>query len=136
LSGNREYESVFFNGLARQGGAGDGGSRGIGAAIALAFAREGATVAINYLSNDEAAASTVDACLAAGKDSGGDAWAVKADVGSPDAVQSMVDGIVREAGASISWSTTPSGPMHSIPNAAAGLTICNGRTIRPSSTGP
>ena len=75
-----------------------GASRGIGAAIALAFAREGAAVAVNYLSNDEAAASTVDACLAAGKDSGGDAWAVKADVGSPDAVQSMVDGIVREAG--------------------------------------
>ena len=76
-----------------------GGSRGIGAAIALAFAREGATVVVNYLSNDEAAARTVDACLAAGKDAGGDAWAVKADVGLPQAVQAMVDGIVLEAGA-------------------------------------
>lgn len=76
-----------------------GGSRGIGAAIALAFAREGATVVVNYLSNDEAAARTVDACLAAGKDAGGDAWAVKADVGSLQAVQAMVDGIVLEAGA-------------------------------------
>ena len=72
-----------------------GASRGIGAAIAVAFAREGATVAINHLSNDAAAAQTVAACVAAG----GDAWAVKADVGLRPAVQAMVDGIVREAGA-------------------------------------
>ena len=71
-----------------------GASRGIGAAIAVAFAREGATVAVNYLSNDAAAEQTVAACVAAG----GDAWAVKADVGSPDAVQAMVDSVVREAG--------------------------------------
>ena len=43
-----------------------GASRGIGAAIATAFAREGATVVINYLSNDAAAAQTVAACEAAG----------------------------------------------------------------------
>jgi 3-oxoacyl-[acyl-carrier protein] reductase len=72
-----------------------GASRGIGAAIAVAFARQGATVAINHLSNDAAAAQTVAACEAAG----GDAWAVKADVGSQPAVQAMVDGIAREAGA-------------------------------------
>ena len=71
-----------------------GASRGIGAAIAKAFAREGAMVAINYLSNDAAAAQTVAACEAAG----GDAWAVKADVGNEAAVKEMVDGIVREAG--------------------------------------
>ena len=71
-----------------------GASRGIGAAIALAFAREGATVAINHLSNDAAAAQTVAACQAAG----GDAWAVKADVGSQPAVQAMIDSITREAG--------------------------------------
>ena len=72
-----------------------GASRGIGAAIALAFAREGATVAVNHLSNDAAAAQTVAACQAAG----GDAWAVKADVGSQPAVQAMIDSITREAGA-------------------------------------
>lgn len=72
-----------------------GASRGIGAAIAVAFAREGATVVVNHLSNDEAAARTVAACTAAG----GDAWAVKADVGSPAAVQAMAQGIEREAGA-------------------------------------
>uniref|UniRef100_UPI0028A8C83C SDR family NAD(P)-dependent oxidoreductase n=1 Tax=Comamonas sp. TaxID=34028 RepID=UPI0028A8C83C len=35
-----------------------GASRGIGAAIAQAFAREGATVAVNYLANEAAAAQT------------------------------------------------------------------------------
>lgn len=71
-----------------------GASRGIGAAIATAFAREGATVAINHLSNDAAAAATVAACQAAG----GDAWAAKADVGSAPAVQAMVDAVARELG--------------------------------------
>ena len=71
-----------------------GAGRGIGAAIATAFAREGATVAVNYLANEEAAARTVAACQAAG----GDAWAVKADVGSESAVQAMVEEVAREAG--------------------------------------
>lgn len=71
-----------------------GASRGIGAAIATAFARDGATVIVNYLSNDAAAAAVVAACQAAG----GDAWAVKADVGSASAVQQMVDEVVREFG--------------------------------------
>lgn len=71
-----------------------GASRGIGAAIAVAFARQGAAVAVNHLSNDAAAAQTVAACVAAG----GDAWAAKADVGDRSAVQAMVDSIVREAG--------------------------------------
>lgn len=71
-----------------------GASRGIGAAIALAFAREGATVVVNHLSNDAAAAQTVAACQAAG----GDAFAVRADVGSEPAVHAMVERIVQEAG--------------------------------------
>lgn len=71
-----------------------GASRGIGAAIATAFAREGATVAVNHLRNDAAAAEVVAACRAAG----GDAWAIKADVGTPEAVQAMVEKVVREAG--------------------------------------
>ncbi|CAB5720489.1 3-oxoacyl-[acyl-carrier-protein] reductase FabG [Delftia tsuruhatensis] len=75
-----------------------GASRGIGAAIAVAFAREGAAVAINHLSNDAAAARTVAACQAAGKAMGGDAWAAKADVGSRPAVQEMAHAIAREAG--------------------------------------
>lgn len=71
-----------------------GASRGIGAEIARGFAREGATVVVNYLSNAQAADSVVAQCQAAG----GDAWAVQADVGEADAVQAMVDGIVQDAG--------------------------------------
>ena len=71
-----------------------GASRGIGAAIALAFAGEGATVAVNYLSNDAAAADVVGQC----KRAGGDAWAVKADVGSPAAVEEMVARTLAELG--------------------------------------
>lgn len=71
-----------------------GASRGIGGAIATAFAHEGATVAVNHLRNDAAAAEVVQACRAAG----GDAWAVKADVGAPAAVDAMVEEVVREAG--------------------------------------
>jgi len=71
-----------------------GASRGIGAAIALAFAGEGATVVVNYRSNDAAAADVVARCKAAG----GDAWAVKADVNSPAAVQQMVAQAMAEMG--------------------------------------
>ena len=38
-----------------------GASRGIGAAIALAFARQGAAVAVNYLQRADAAAQVVPA---------------------------------------------------------------------------
>lgn len=71
-----------------------GASRGIGAAIATAFAAQGATVVVNYLSNEAAAADTVAACVAAG----GDAWAVKADVTQPDAVAEMMRAIMLETG--------------------------------------
>jgi 3-oxoacyl-[acyl-carrier protein] reductase len=71
-----------------------GASRGIGAAIATAFAREGATVIVNYLSNDAAAADVVAGCQAAG----GDAWAVRADVGDAPAVQRMIEAVVQEFG--------------------------------------
>ena len=71
-----------------------GASRGIGAAIALAFAAEGASVVVNYLSNDEAAEDVVARCKAAG----GDAWAAKADVCSAQAVQAMVASTLDETG--------------------------------------
>lgn len=71
-----------------------GAGRGIGAAIARAFAGEGATVVVNYLSNDAAAAEVVAQC----KQAGGDAWAVKADAASPAAVQAMVAQALQEVG--------------------------------------
>ncbi len=71
-----------------------GAGRGIGAAIARAFAAEGATVVVNYLSNHAAAADVVADC----KRLGGDAWAVQADVGSPEAVERMVSEALEEVG--------------------------------------
>ena len=71
-----------------------GASRGIGAAIAQAFAAEGAFVVVNYLSNEAAAAEVVQRCKALG----GDAWAVPADVTSEPAVQAMVAQILSELG--------------------------------------
>ena len=71
-----------------------GSSRGIGAAIAKAFAAEGATVIVNYLRNEGAA----DAIVAACEDAGGDALAIQADVTSETAVTSMVDRTLGELG--------------------------------------
>ena len=71
-----------------------GASRGIGAALARAFAAERATVVVNYLRGEAAAAEVVAQC----KQAGGDAWAVKADVTSPEAVQDMVARTVDEMG--------------------------------------
>lgn len=71
-----------------------GASRGIGAAIAKAFAAQGATVVVNYLGNEAAAAEVVTEC----KRLGGDAWAVQGDVTSADAAAAMVEQAVSEMG--------------------------------------
>jgi 3-oxoacyl-[acyl-carrier protein] reductase len=71
-----------------------GASRGIGAALAQAFAAEGAFVVVNYLRNAAAADEVVARCKAAG----GDAWALQADVTSQSAVQAMVAQILSEVG--------------------------------------
>lgn len=71
-----------------------GASRGIGAAIARAFGAEGATVVVNYLSNEAAAGEVVADCQAGG----GDAWAVQADVNSPEAVERMLAQAREEVG--------------------------------------
>jgi len=63
-----------------------GGSRGIGKAIALALAKAGAAVAINYRERGEEAASVVEAI----RQAGGHAAAVAADVSNAAAVQRMV----------------------------------------------
>src|ERR1700710_2818347 len=71
-----------------------GASRGIGAAIARAFAAEQALVAVNYLRNADAADQVVRQCRAAG----GDAFAVQADVTQPRAAAALVERVIEEAG--------------------------------------
>ncbi|MGB9887549.1 MAG: 3-oxoacyl-[acyl-carrier-protein] reductase [Moorellales bacterium] len=67
-----------------------GGSRGIGRAIAVALAQEGARVVINYLARVEAAEETVETIRAAG----GVALALQADVGQAEAAEAMVRRVV------------------------------------------
>ena len=71
-----------------------GASRGIGAAIAKAFAFEGACVLVNYLSNVTAANQVVSDC----EKLGGTALALQADVCDLAAVQDMVSHAMREVG--------------------------------------
>jgi len=71
-----------------------GSSAGIGRAIALAFAREGAAVAVNYARNAAGAESTVKEI----EDDGGSALAVQADVLKPEDVKNLVGRTVREFG--------------------------------------
>lgn len=63
-----------------------GGSRGIGRATCLALAREGASVAVNYVSNAQAARKVVTEIEGVG----GEAMMVEADVSNPDSVADMV----------------------------------------------
>ena len=60
-----------------------GASRGLGASIARAAAREGARVIVNYFRSEDAARALADEL--------GDAIAIHADVRDPDAVRTMVD---------------------------------------------
>lgn len=62
-----------------------GGSRGIGRAVALRLAQDGARVAINYRSDASAAQDTVAQIVAAG----GDAFALCADVGDTGQIETM-----------------------------------------------
>jgi 3-oxoacyl-[acyl-carrier protein] reductase len=71
-----------------------GGSGDIGGAIARALATAGADVAISYVGQLEAAAATVDALRAAGRQS----LAVQLDQRDPTAIDASVDRVVGEFG--------------------------------------
>ena len=71
-----------------------GGSRGIGKVIALALAQEGAKVAINYQSNDEAAKDTATLI----KKIGSSAFTFRADVSSYADVVQMRDAVTADLG--------------------------------------
>ena len=71
-----------------------GGSRSIGRAIALGFAREGADIAVNYVSNTEEAQNTVQEIEALGRR----ALAVRADTSKRPEVQAMVNEVWERLG--------------------------------------
>ena len=81
-----------------------GGSRGIGAAVSFAAAREGWRVAVNYAVNRQAAEDVVRLVTEAG----GSALAVQGDVGTEDGIEAIfaavdsafgrLDGLVNNAG--------------------------------------
>lgn len=63
-----------------------GASRGIGAAIARAFASEGGSVVVNYRER----VAEAEACAEACRQAGGDAVAVQADVTRPEQVRALL----------------------------------------------
>ncbi len=71
-----------------------GGSRGIGRAIALMYAKEGADVLVNYHSNDAAAKDTVAEIEKLGRKG----VAVAADVANYKSAQDMVEECVKQLG--------------------------------------
>jgi len=71
-----------------------GSSRGVGKAVALGFAQQGANVVINYTSNENAANEAVDAIQAMGSK----AIAVKADVAQKKEAEDLVGAAVETFG--------------------------------------
>ncbi|SCE72481.1 3-oxoacyl-[acyl-carrier protein] reductase [Micromonospora viridifaciens] len=71
-----------------------GGSRGIGAAVALRLAREGADVALTYERREDRAADLVEQIKAAGRR----AMALAADSADADAMSAAVDRVAAEFG--------------------------------------
>ena len=68
-----------------------GGSRGIGRAISLALADRGARVAVNYLTNAQAAAEVVQQI----EGGGGKALAIQGDVSNAEDARRLIDETVR-----------------------------------------
>jgi enoyl-[acyl-carrier protein] reductase III len=71
-----------------------GSSRGIGKALAITLARDGASVVINYKKNQDLAEETVTEVEAAG----GKAIAVQADVEEPDEIEALFEAAESEYG--------------------------------------
>lgn len=85
-----------------------GGSRGIGRAIALAFARQGAHIAINYLRNHEAAEATAAEIKALGRE----CLIVQTNVAEDEHVDRMFDTLAEAWGGKLD---------HLVSNAASGV---------------
>jgi len=75
-----------------------GASSGIGQAIAIRFAKEGANVAINYRSGAEQAAATAAQAQAVRTNGGGREIVVQADVSNEEQVEKMFETTLKEFG--------------------------------------
>jgi 3-oxoacyl-[acyl-carrier protein] reductase len=71
-----------------------GSSRGVGRAVALGFAKEGAKVVVNYTSNEKAAEEVVGSIQAMG----GEAISVKADVAQKSDVDKLIGSAIATFG--------------------------------------
>ncbi len=71
-----------------------GGDSGIGRAVAIAYAREGADIALSWLDETEDAASTADLVRAAG----GDCLSIPGDIADPDHCRRIVAEVVERFG--------------------------------------
>lgn len=71
-----------------------GAARGIGQAIAIRFAKEGAALVIDYVGNPDQANDTSRQIA----DAGGKSISVAADVSKPDQVQNLIDSAVKAFG--------------------------------------
>lgn len=67
-----------------------GGSRGIGKATAQAFAARGASIAINFRSDSQAAGATIESLEGEGH------FAIKADISKADAVEKLTEAVIGE----------------------------------------
>ena len=71
-----------------------GASKGIGAAIALELAAQGAAVAVNYSGSKAGAEKVVNEI----KQAGGKAIAVQANVADPDTIGPLIETVVKQLG--------------------------------------
>jgi 3-oxoacyl-[acyl-carrier protein] reductase len=71
-----------------------GGGRGIGRAISLRLAADGASVAVNYRKDEESAQATVDSI----KSAGGEAAAFQGSVSSYEEATTVVDNVISQFG--------------------------------------
>ena len=71
-----------------------GAATGIGQAIAIRFANEGAKVVVDYVGNPDSANQTVEQIKALGSK----AIAIAADVSNPEQVAALLDGTIKEFG--------------------------------------
>ena len=93
-----------------------GGSRGIGRAIATALAQEGADVAINFQSNEVAAAEVVEEIQHMGRK----AVLARADVSDPAEASRMAEAVLKDLHRVVpvrytTWGATASAPTSSWP---------------------